>query len=114
MRIHLISAAAGVAALLLNAAGPARAERDVMENLPGVFNGALQAEKAKKDPVLAEMTRQFDALAAEKEKKGRKYKLDEKYLPQIVPFKGYKAGTIVIDTQNKFLYLVERWGKARR
>lgn len=36
------------------------------------------------------------------------------YEIQSVRFKGYKAGTIVIDTKARFLYLVEGWGKARR
>ncbi len=37
------------------------------------------------------------------------------YLPQDVTYtKGHKAGTIVIDTKNKFLYLVGENGKARR
>jgi lipoprotein-anchoring transpeptidase ErfK/SrfK len=41
--------------------------------------------------------------------------LDPRYLPQVVDYAGaHKAGTIVIDTPNKFLYLVEGNGKARR
>lgn len=36
------------------------------------------------------------------------------YEAQTVRFKGYRAGTIVIDTKARFLYLVEPWGKARR
>jgi lipoprotein-anchoring transpeptidase ErfK/SrfK len=41
--------------------------------------------------------------------------LDPMYLPQVVDYAGpHKAGTVVIDTPNKFLYLVEGGGKARR
>jgi lipoprotein-anchoring transpeptidase ErfK/SrfK len=41
--------------------------------------------------------------------------MDPRYLPQTVAFDGKQApGTIVIDTPNKFLYLVEEGGKARR
>jgi lipoprotein-anchoring transpeptidase ErfK/SrfK len=41
--------------------------------------------------------------------------LDPKYLPQSVAYAGpHKAGTVVIDTPNKFLYLVEGDGRARR
>lgn len=40
--------------------------------------------------------------------------LDEKYKPQLVEFSGYEVGTIVVDPQNKFLYLVETKTKARR
>jgi lipoprotein-anchoring transpeptidase ErfK/SrfK len=41
--------------------------------------------------------------------------LDPMYLPQVVSYDGpHKAGTIVIDTPNKFLYLVAGDGRARR
>ncbi len=41
--------------------------------------------------------------------------LDPKYLPQVVDYSGpHRPGTVVIDTPNKFLYLVEAGGKARR
>ena len=42
------------------------------------------------------------------------FKLDPKYLPQTVIFWGHAPGTIVVDPQNRFLYLVERPGVARR
>jgi len=42
-------------------------------------------------------------------------KLDEKYLRQKVDYKTkYRAGTIVVDVPNRFLYLVESGGKAMR
>ncbi|HEV7245708.1 MAG TPA: L,D-transpeptidase [Shinella sp.] len=42
-------------------------------------------------------------------------KLDPMYLPQVVSYESeHKAGTIVIDTNNRFLYLVMGDGKARR
>lgn len=41
--------------------------------------------------------------------------VDPKYLPQVVDYETkYKPGTIVIDTNNRFLYLVMADGKARR
>ena len=41
--------------------------------------------------------------------------MDPRYLPQTVAYDGKHApGTIVIDTPNKFLYLVEEGGRARR
>ena len=46
--------------------------------------------------------------------KYKNFKLDKKYEPQTVKFTGYRSGTIVVDPKNHFLYLVERWGKARR
>ena len=45
----------------------------------------------------------------------RKGGLDPKFLPQVVSYSGpEKPGTIVVDTANRFLYLVEGNGKARR
>lgn len=44
----------------------------------------------------------------------RKFVLDPVYLPQIVPFSGYPAGTLVVDPRARFLYLVEGGGVARR
>jgi lipoprotein-anchoring transpeptidase ErfK/SrfK len=42
-------------------------------------------------------------------------RLDPKFLPQTVAYSGSeKAGTIVIDSGQKFLYLVQGKGKARR
>lgn len=44
-----------------------------------------------------------------------KYEFDPKFEPQIVSYEGSHApGTIVIDTESRFLYLVEGDGKARR
>ncbi|MBC8129609.1 MAG: L,D-transpeptidase [Rhizobiaceae bacterium] len=41
--------------------------------------------------------------------------IDPKYLPQTVSYKGsHRPGTVVIDTDTKFLYLVEPGGTARR
>lgn len=53
-------------------------------------------------------------------KKGKKTKnakpvYDPKFEPQEVAYSSnYEAGTIVIDSQSKFLYLIEGWGMARR
>jgi lipoprotein-anchoring transpeptidase ErfK/SrfK len=45
----------------------------------------------------------------------RRQAVDPKYLKQIVPYPGNEAaGTIVIDTQNRFLYLVQGNGAALR
>ena len=43
------------------------------------------------------------------------YPIDPKYLRQVVPYPGVeKPGTIIIDTPNKFLYLIEDGGRALR
>ncbi len=77
--------------------------------LPGVFKAF---GKKTEEPALSEETRKNDELIANA--KGKKFKVPEKFEPAVVQYPGYKAGTIVIDTQNKYLYLVEGWGKARR
>lgn len=43
-----------------------------------------------------------------------KFKLDEKYEPQLISLSGYNPGTIIIDPKNHFLYLQLAAGKARR
>ena len=41
--------------------------------------------------------------------------LDPKYMPQTVGFPaGYSVGTIIVDPRNRFLYLIEGMGVARR
>ena len=43
------------------------------------------------------------------------FKLDPEFAPQRVRYRNsYEPGTIIIDTSNHFLYLVEQWGQARR
>ncbi|CCV11916.1 L,D-transpeptidase [Mesorhizobium sp. STM 4661] len=48
-------------------------------------------------------------------KAGKPFVLDPKYQPQLVEFApGYAPGTVVVDPRNRFLYLVESLGVARR
>ncbi len=43
------------------------------------------------------------------------FKLNPEYAPQRVFYSlNYTPGTIVVDPRNHFLYLMERWGRARR
>lgn len=49
------------------------------------------------------------AVAAKK-----KFVVKRKYRPQTVVFRGYPAGTIVVDPRNHFLYLTQSFGRARR
>lgn len=52
------------------------------------------------------------ALAAKAEKK---FVLDPKYAPQIVEFpNSYPVGTVVVDPENRYLYLIETVNSARR
>jgi lipoprotein-anchoring transpeptidase ErfK/SrfK len=84
------------------------------------------AGPASAEPILKKLTRPFKGegdtakpvKVAEVRKPARpkktKYGIDPKYMPQEVEFSGYKPGTIVIDPQAKFLYLVESAYTARR
>lgn len=49
-----------------------------------------------------------------KRRKRKPFKLNKRFEPQSVTFRGYKPGTIVVDPRNHYLYLVESRGKARR
>lgn len=54
-------------------------------------------------------------VAAAKPRAARTPQIDPKYLPQMVDYDaGRKPGTIVIDTRDNFLYLVQDGRKARR
>ena len=58
-------------------------------------------------------TRALDA-ALEKKEARRQFKVKPEFVPQEVEFRGYDAGTIVIDTGARRLYLVESSSTARR
>lgn len=58
-------------------------------------------------------TRALDAALAAKDAK-KKFRVKADFEPQTVSFTGYKAGTIVIDTGARYLYLVESSSQARR
>ncbi len=73
------------------------------------FFGALFGD----DQVLLPETRTLDTALAQKESR-KKFKVASQFEPQVVEFSGYPRGTIVIDTANHFLYLVEGLGSARR
>ena len=47
--------------------------------------------------------------------KFKNFKVDPKYMPQTVKYRHrHRRGTIVVDPHNRFLYLIEGRGKARR
>lgn len=46
--------------------------------------------------------------------KKKKFTIDPKYAPQRVRYFSHPKGTVVVDTKNHFLYLVEGFGRARR
>lgn len=67
-------------------------------------------------PQMLEETRRRDQQLRERDvTKARKFQVKPEFMPQSVAFQGgYKRGTIVINTQEKFLYLVENGSTARR
>ncbi len=84
-------------------------------------------KKNKEDELVTEISEQqvakFDEQAMKKKdivqasvrKPNKKtWTIDPKFEPQTVSFSGYKAGTIVIDPQQKFLYHVQSGFSARR
>ena len=84
---------------------PARVEQPAARRATPFMFGLFDAQKP--EPVsLTEEQADFDArLAAVPEKK--RFRVKDEFAPRSVPFRGYKPGTIVIDTQSKFLYFVE-------
>ncbi len=58
-------------------------------------------------------TKALDAALTIKDQK-KKFKVKSDFLPQTVAFDGYKRGQIVIDTESRYLYLIESGSTARR
>ncbi len=55
------------------------------------------------------------AAAAPKPRKAATPRMNPKYLPTVVDYgRSHKVGTIIIDTNERYLYLVLKGGKARR
>jgi lipoprotein-anchoring transpeptidase ErfK/SrfK len=78
--------------------------------------GGIMASLFGAEDQMLSATRTLDAAQRAKDLKRKKsFQVAEQYMPQMVPFDGgYPSGTIVIDTNNHFLYLVQGFGKARR
>lgn len=96
------------------------------EILPAITanSGELRSEKPEKKDFFAALfggskqrmlpeTRALDSVL-EKSQAKKKFKVKADFVPQEVEFSGYTPGTIVIDTNAKFLYLVEGRSTARR
>ena len=66
-------------------------------------------------PQMLPETQRRDQELRERELKGKKFKVKADFQPQVVDFRNsYSRGTIVVNTSEKYLYLVESGGKARR
>ena len=68
--------------------------------------------KPKSSSMLPE-TRALDAVLEQKDAK-KKFKVKSEFEPTVVEFSGYPKGTIVINTAERYLYLMESSTKARR
>jgi lipoprotein-anchoring transpeptidase ErfK/SrfK len=73
------------------------------------FGGLFGGGSAK----LLPQTQALDSVL-EKRQQGKTFAVKSEFVPQSVPFSGYPRGTIVINTQERFLYLVESASSARR
>ncbi|UVK41624.1 L,D-transpeptidase family protein [Mesorhizobium sp. AR10] len=78
----------------------------------GLFAGLFGGTSSSSISLLPE-TRALDAVLAKREAK-KQFKVKPEFVPQEVEFTGYSAGTIVIDTSARRLYLVESSFTARR
>ena len=78
----------------------------------GLFAGLFGGSSSSSVSYLPE-TRALDQALAKKEAK-KQFKVKPEFVPQDVEFTGYDAGTIVIDTSARRLYLVESSSTARR
>lgn len=80
-----------------------------------VEGGGIMASLFGAEDQMLAQTRALDAAQRNKDlKRKNKFQVAEQYMPQTVAFSGYPTGTIVIDTSNHFLYLVQGFNKARR
>ncbi|UVK45442.1 L,D-transpeptidase [Mesorhizobium sp. AR07] len=78
----------------------------------GLFAGLFGGTSSSSISYLPE-TRALDQALAKKDAK-KQFKVKPEFVPQDVEFTGYEAGTIVIDTSARRLYLVESSSTARR
>jgi lipoprotein-anchoring transpeptidase ErfK/SrfK len=86
--------------------------QSVPERLHGALSGIRGQQEIPMEPQVRTRP-QHAALAPDTRQVERE--LDPRFLPQEVDYDGpHKTGTVVIDTPNKFLYLVEGNGRARR
>jgi lipoprotein-anchoring transpeptidase ErfK/SrfK len=125
MSIRLISSFAFAAALL---AGAARADQGVLSGAPRQETPYLPlAAEASAQGALgggfiellvtgvgAPQPRDREAALAGEEPEQARREIDPMYLRAEVDFSGAPAGTIVIDTREKFLYYVKGGGRAIR
>ncbi len=95
-----------------NAAKPAR------QTPPSIAKKKKKAVEAETILAVAPTVIQpigIEPLTPKKKGKATKPVYDPKFEPQSVAYSSeYEPGTIIIDSNSKFLYLIEGWGQARR
>ena len=76
----------------------------------------IQRQQVQQRRVLRrDATQRIERVAAVRAENPARTRIDPMYLPQVVAYEAsHKPGTIVIDTNNRFLYLVMANGQARR
>ncbi|QRM54449.1 L,D-transpeptidase [Sinorhizobium sp. BG8] len=75
----------------------------------------VKRQQAFQRQILRSNTPRVQQVAAVRANKPVQTQMDPMFLPQLVDYDTtHKAGTVVIDTNNRFLYLVMENGKARR
>ncbi|RWC34326.1 L,D-transpeptidase [Mesorhizobium sp.] len=79
----------------------------------GLFAGLFGGTSSGSSISYLPETRALDQVLAKREAK-KQFKVKPEFVPQDVEFSGYAAGTIVIDTSARRLYLVESSSTARR
>ncbi len=82
-------------------------------NNNGLFAGLFGGNAGSSSMSMLPQTRALDAVMDRKSAK-KPFKVKAEYEPQEVTFTGYEPGTIVINTAERRLYLVESWSTARR
>jgi lipoprotein-anchoring transpeptidase ErfK/SrfK len=79
----------------------------------GLFAGLFGGTSSASSIAYLPETRALDQVLAKRDSK-KPFKVKPEFVPQDVEFSGYEAGTIVIDTGARRLYLVESSSTARR
>ena len=82
-------------------------------NNTGLFAGLFGGNSSSSSMSMLPQTRALDSVMEKKAAK-KPFKVKPEYEPQEVAFTGYEPGTIVINTAERRLYLVESWSTARR
>lgn len=95
--------------LMTGHAGPAGRPMTASPSRPGAFMATAEPQDQDDGAMAAAPLRRVPGYEAPR------HAVDPLYMRQEVPFAGAQApGTIVVDTANKFLYLVEGGGQALR